>query len=835
MFMGAIKLEQLYLSENRIERVEPSSINRLPLLVELWLDGNRLTTLDSRLEKSFQRLRYGPINLENNPFSCDCSLVWLANWLRQHASESNVSVPGITVSYPQCFSPPIHHFKFINTIDLPEFQCGNATYTPVKCSRKIMSNAVIHQQNVFDDDECFALQSDVCETLNASTVFRNEMQISTSNGEIVDSCLCNTSITECYVCPAGWYGNHSSDIKKMDCKQCQVLTGSSFGSRHENDCQCLPGFYTDPSNYFLLSSCTGCPVNYYKSMLGPQMCTPCSEGAITKTPGATICECLPGFQLQTINEFSSTCEPCPNGTFKAHSGHHKCQLCPDYSLSLAGSTSNKQCDCLYGTLELGSLSSPHRKCRPPSFSQINHLSHAKVPDYQNNNMEVLTIILLSIALLTVIALLAVVATQRILRHKNKTQERISEAKKAQIVQICIPQPVEDAWIQTNISSWAIPRENVKLCKVLGQGAFGQVYEAIMDKDGLSTKVAVKCCRESTLATEEQDALWSELKLLIYVGKHPNIVNLIGTCFQQSSLMLVLEYAEIGDLLTLLRTKCGIHKLETSTTVVTTPTTTTPVPTDSPECQLRKLSPKRNLLNTNMIPNILYSYSSPQPADQLATINRSEPDSPTETTISNKTMETIASSTGNDISKLIDERALLSMAWQITKGMEHLEQLKCIHRDLAARNILISEGMIAKISDFGLAREAYESGYYFRQSKGRLPFKWMAPEALLQGHCTNKSDVWSFGIVLWEMMTLGATPYPGVPLNSLMDLLLSGYRMPKPDACRDDIFDVMQACWRETPSERPAFRDLCFRMDYIMQTAADQHYISIESDDCDDSM
>ncbi|XP_078596676.1 uncharacterized protein LOC144873294 [Branchiostoma floridae x Branchiostoma japonicum] len=173
------------------------------------------------------------------------------------------------------------------------------------------------------------------------------------------------------------------------------------------------------------------------------------------------------------------------------------------------------------------------------------------------------------------------------------------------------------------------------------------------------------------------------------------------------------------------------------------------------------------------------------------------------------------------SGVLRDADLLKMALDVARGMTHLASLKCIHRDLAARNILVLDGGVAKVSDFGLAREAKENQYYFKETKdGRMPFKWMAPETLLSGRYTSKSDVWSFGVLLWEITTLGSSPYPGIPTDKIVTLVLRGYRMGKPPNCPQDIFDMMKKCWRHTPAERPTFRDLRDTLEKLLQCPSD---------------
>ncbi|PSN52168.1 hypothetical protein C0J52_06471 [Blattella germanica] len=131
----------------------------------------------------------------------------------------------------------------------------------------------------------------------------------------------------------------------------------------------------------------------------------------------------------------------------------------------------------------------------------------------------------------------------------------------------------------------------------------------------------------------------------------------------------------------------------------------------------------------------------------------------------------------------------------------------VHRDLAARNVLLAAGKICKISDFGLTRDVYEDDAYLKRSKGRVPVKWMALESLADHMYTSKSDVWSFGVLMWELVTLGASPYPGVAVHNLFHLLKAGYRMEKPENCSAQLYNVMRSCWYETPSDRPSFKEL----------------------------
>ncbi|XP_037550025.1 vascular endothelial growth factor receptor 1 [Nematolebias whitei] len=334
-------------------------------------------------------------------------------------------------------------------------------------------------------------------------------------------------------------------------------------------------------------------------------------------------------------------------------------------------------------------------------------------------------------------------------------------------------PIEEQCerLQYDPNQWEFPRERLKLGKLLGRGAFGKVMQAAafgISNCSSCRTVAVKMLKEGATASEHK-ALMTELKILNHIGNHLNVVNLLGACTKPGGpLMIIVEYCCFGNLSTFLKNKRDVY------------------------------SHKRAEGGTNEGPSCVSSIKT----------GLNEKDLDLDPKCSTK-------------SPLFLED-LISFSFQVARGMEFLASRKCIHRDLAARNILLTDNKVVKICDFGLARDIYKDPDYVRKGDARLPLKWMSPESIFDKVFTTQSDVWSYGILLWEIFSLGASPYPGLHIDEeFCHRLKNGTRMRAPEYSTPEIYSTMLACWEASPSDRPTFTNLVETLGDLLQARVQQ--------------
>lgn len=177
---------------------------------------------------------------------------------------------------------------------------------------------------------------------------------------------------------------------------------------------------------------------------------------------------------------------------------------------------------------------------------------------------------------------------------------------------------------------------------------------------------------------------------------------------------------------------------------------------------------------------------------------------------------------------IGSQCLLNWCVQIAKGMNYLEDRRLVHRDLAARNVLVKTPQHVKITDFGLAKLLGAEEKEYHAEGGKVPIKWMALESILHRIYTHQSDVWSYGVTVWELMTFGSKPYDGIPASEISTVLEKGERLPQPPICTIDVYMIMVKCWMIDADSRPKFRELV--AEFCKMARDPQRYLVIQGDE-----
>ncbi|KAJ6650683.1 hypothetical protein lerEdw1_004927 [Lerista edwardsae] len=316
--------------------------------------------------------------------------------------------------------------------------------------------------------------------------------------------------------------------------------------------------------------------------------------------------------------------------------------------------------------------------------------------------------------------------------------------------------------------WEIPRESLQLIKKLGNGQFGEVWMEF--NDGLCHLLTMACpnLRPQTRGLS-RDA-WEIVRESIRFDKKLGM-----GCF--------------GDVW--MGTWNGTTKVAVKTLKPGTM---------SPEAFLEEAQIMKRLRHDKLVQ--LYAVVSEEPIYIV-----------TEFMSQGSLLDFLKDGDG----RFLKLPQLVDMSAQIAAGMAYIERMNYIHRDLRAANILVGDNLVCKIADFGLARLIEDNEYTARQG-AKFPIKWTAPEAALYGKFTIKSDVWSFGILLTELVTKGRVPYPGMNNREVLEQVERGYRMQCPGNCPPSLHELMVQCWKKEPEERPTFEYLqSFLEDYFTAT------------------
>uniref|UniRef100_A0A1L8DJT8 Protein tyrosine kinase n=2 Tax=Nyssomyia neivai TaxID=330878 RepID=A0A1L8DJT8_9DIPT len=422
-----------------------------------------------------------------------------------------------------------------------------------------------------------------------------------------------------------------------------------------------------------------------------------------------------------------------------------------------------------------------------------------------------------------------------------------------------------------------PREKLKLGKQLGAGAFGVVVKGVAQ--GIlpyedETTVAVKMVKKNT-DNEVMRALITELKIMVHLGQHLNVVNLLGAVTKniaKREVMVIVEYCRFGNVQNFLlkHRDYFINQINPETDEID-PTILSPEQRwshdsgyeyNSQGLKYLKLSFSNNHVNNNSkgderrVPSMIKKGDGPAShINSKGYLRHSGMDRDTfvggmDSCNTEATLISSYAEGGEDNMVLSNNSVqpawrsnyrmdykgparnvttsdLVCWGFQVARGMDYLASRNILHGDLAARNILLCDDNVVKIFDFGLARSMYKSNNYKKQGKAPLPFKWLALESISDQVFSTYSDIWSFGIVLWEFFSLAKVPYPGMDADQMLYLKLrDGYRMDKPLCANQEIYDVMLQCWCANPESRPLFSDLEKRLSSMLQESVKNHYVDL---------
>ncbi|KAK6180238.1 hypothetical protein SNE40_012428 [Patella caerulea] len=462
---------------------------------------------------------------------------------------------------------------------------------------------------------------------------------------------------------------------------------------------------------------------------GFQCQSECEPGSYGNNCSQSCGHCKKQTSCHSVNGICSGCEPGWRGVYcmeECEAGFYgenckfRCGQCKE------GTT----CNSMTGYCPDG--------CQPGWLD--NTCSHANVESSDTVDLKPILPFLI-VAMVVVVAALSCMSLYfLVIRPKLRSKpNRLQTASRAEDD----PERVRNTYEHIQGSQWEIARSNLVITnQQLGNGHFGEVKKGFIKERGRQEPVAIKSLKDNASEKDKTDFL-NELNIWKKVGKHPNVVCLVGACHIRGVMYVAMEYARYGDLRTFLR-------------------------------RSRK----------------------------------------------NKDHHTYA-----NMASTLRQTTLLKFALDTVSGLAYIAEKGIIHRDVAARNVLLADHLTAKIADFGLSKN---DDTYVKTSRTRVPVRWMAVESLFNNTYTTKSDVWGFGILLWEIFTLGGTPYACIDTQQLFNFLKDGYRLKKPSLCDQNLYAMMLQCWNERPERRPTFPEIQGRLQRIIEDS--QVYMNINTED-----
>ncbi|XP_065842985.1 uncharacterized protein [Oscarella lobularis] len=363
--------------------------------------------------------------------------------------------------------------------------------------------------------------------------------------------------------------------------------------------------------------------------------------------------------------------------------------------------------------------------------------------------------------------------------------------------------------RTAFDEWEISRGDLHVLEKIGEGFFGIVHKAYLyhhalkqqkmrselkrdfGNDDYKSAVACKMLKGTFLQSDDAEAvLVDEIKLMKRIGQHPHVVGILASITISRPFCLIVEYCCHGNLLNYLRKGRPLSSCVSGET-------------NESVQDLDDDNPGQGEKDSKVL------------ADDVDKKNK---DNLSEKEVKVEEKRAVLELTASD---------LLSFAWQISSGMEYLAGKGLVHRDLACRNVLVCENNLVKVSDFGLTRAIYDNGAYRQRTNRRLPLRWMSIEAIIHRIFTEKSDVWSFGVVLWEIFTFGCFPYPCKSSREFMLLLRRGDRLNCPENCSKELYHLMSECWYAEPVNRPSFQELSHQLGTMIEEESPNRYLNLD--------